>query len=122
MPSVLESVLRIKFTLRTMNKSSFPQERESDQDSSLQETDASHDEGHYENYRRKSLPEGYTPYRDTHHVNELVYDRYDSDYSTNERPDAERKSCCKIGWLLNVSKFYVMFKTFLVGNSHHQMD
>ena len=81
-----------------MNNINFPQERESDQDSSFQDTDASHDEGHYENYRRKSLPEGYTPYRETHQVNELVYDRYNSVYSSNERPDTERR-CCQIGWL-----------------------
>ena len=98
-----------------MNIINFPQERESDQDSSLQETDASHDEGDYENYRRKSLPEGYTPYRDTHQVNELVYDRYNSVYSTNERRDAARKSCCKIGWLLNVSKLFILLKTSKVG-------
>ena len=79
----------------------FPRERESDQNSSIQETDASDDQGHYENYRPKGLPEGYTPYRDTHQVNELVYDRYNSVYSTNERPMSGGKSCCKIGWLLN---------------------
>ena len=106
-----------------MNIINFPQERESDQDSSIQETDVSRDEGHYENYRRKSLPEGYTPYRDTNQVNELVYDQIDPVYSTNERPDSGRKCCCKIGWLLNVSKFYIILKTLVrVGHLHHGID
>ena len=87
-----------------MDNTNFPQERESDQDFSVDETD----QGSYENYRRKNLPEGYTPYRDARNVNEAVYDQYDSVYSNNERSDASRKSCCKIGWLLNVSKFYII--------------
>ena len=78
-----------------MNNINFPQERESDQDVSVDETD----EGSYENYRPKSLPEGYTPYRETHQVNEAVYDRYNSVYSTNERSDTRRNSCCKKGRL-----------------------
>ena len=108
-----------------MNNNNFPQERESDQDSSMQETDASHDQGHYENYRRKSLPEGYTPYRETHQVNELVYDQIDQAYSTNERPDSRRKSC-KIGWLLNASKFFIIspngFKSFFKGFSEAESN
>ena len=50
-----------------MNNINFSEERESDQDVSIQGTD----EGNYENYRRKSLPEGYTAYNDTRQVNEL---------------------------------------------------
>ena len=80
-----------------MNNINFPQKRESDQDLSLQESD----EGQYENYRRKSLPEGYTAYRENLRVNDLVYDRYDSVYSSGERPDTGKKSCCKIGRLWN---------------------
>ena len=79
-----------------MDNTNLRQERESDQDASVDETE----EGNYENYRRKSLPEGYTPYKDTDQVNEAVYDRYNSVYSTCERPDTGRKSCCKIGWLV----------------------
>ena len=100
-----------------MNNINFSDERESDQDVSIQETD----EGNYENYRRKSLPEGYTAYNDTRQVN--VYDRYNSVYSTSERPDTGRKSCCKIGWLLNVSKLFILLKTSIkVGYLHHRMD
>ena len=95
-----------------MNNVNFSEERESDQDVSIQETD----EQNYENYRRKSLPEGYTQYRGTNQVNELIYDQYNTVYSTNERPDTGRKSCCKIGWLFNIqSKFYLMM-TFLKVN------
>ena len=90
-----------------MNNINFSEERESDQDVSIQETD----EENYENYRRKSLPEGYTAYRDTLQVNELIYDRYNSVYSINERPDTGRKSCCKIGWLFNIAKFYIIMKS-----------
>ena len=78
-----------------MNNINFPQKREYDKDLSLQESD----EGQYENYRRKSLPEGYTAYSEKLHVNELVYDRYNSVYSSGERPDTGKKSCFKIGWL-----------------------
>ena len=95
-----------------MSTINFSEERESDQDVSIQETD----EGNYENYRRKRLPEGYTAYNDTRQVNEVVYDRYNSVYSTSERPDTGRKSCCKIGWLLNVSKLFILLKTSI--NSH----
>ena len=90
--------------LRTMDNNNLPQERVSDRDVSVDETD----EGSYENYRRKSLPEGYTPYKDTDQVNEAVYDRYNSVYSTVERPDTGRKSCCKIDWLLNISKLFIL--------------
>ena len=38
-------------------------------------------EGSYENYRNKNLPEGYTPYKEIGQVCELVYDRYSSVYS-----------------------------------------
>ena len=102
-----------------MNNINFSDERESDQDVSIQETD----EGNYENYRRKSLPEGYTAYNDTRQVNEVVYDRYNSVYSTGERPDFGRKSCCKIGWLLNVSKLFILLKISIkVVHLHHRID
>ena len=78
-----------------MNNINFPQKREADQDLSLEVSD----EGQYENYRRKNLPEGYTAYREKLHVNELVYDQYNAVYSSDERPDTRNKSCCKIGWL-----------------------
>ena len=62
----------------------------------------------YEAYRTKNLPEGYTPYNGTDQAVELVYDRYDSDYET-EQPGQEAKSTscahnesCKKGWLLNL--------------------
>ena len=92
-----------------MDNTNFTQERESDQDVSVDETE----EGSYENYRRKNLPEGYTPYRDTRQVNEFIYDRCDSVYSTCERPVTGTKSCCKIDWLFNISKSHKMLKTLV---------
>ena len=59
---------------------------------------------------RKDLPEGYTqPYKNTGQADENVYDRYDTEYEGGETPDREiengscapKKSCCKIGKLLN---------------------
>ena len=61
------------------------------------------DEGNYENYRRKSLPEGYTPYRENGQVVEGVYDKYDIEYNETSAEEAKPnscsmdKSCCKIG-------------------------
>ena len=73
------------------------------------ETDGKNEEGeskekHYEAYRTKNLPEGYTPYNGTGQAVELVYDRYDSDYEA-EQPGQEpttcirKELCCKKGWL-----------------------
>ena len=64
--------------------------------------------GSYENYRSNSLPEEYTPYRETSKTDETVYDQYNPDYDGYEIPGEETKpiscadsvSCCKIGWLL----------------------
>ena len=99
-----------------MKNINFPQEREPDRDVSFQETD----EGQNEKYRRQKLPERYTAYRDTRQVNEGVNDRDKTVNSTNERIDTGRKSCCKIGWLLNVSK---LLKTSIRGNVlHHRID
>ena len=99
-----------------MNNINFSQKRESDQDESFQETD----EEDYENYRSKNLPEGYTAYKDTRQVNDVVYDRYNSVYSTSERPDTGRNSCCKIGWLLNVLK--LLKSSIRVDVLHKRMD
>ena len=61
------------------------------------------DEGNYENYRRKSLPEGYTPYRENGQVVEGVYDKYDTEYNQTSAEEAKPNSCfmdklcCKIG-------------------------
>ena len=61
-------------------------------------------EENYEAYKTKSLPEEYTPYKETGQAVELVYDRYDSDYE-GEQPGQEPKStpcnqkesCCTKG-------------------------
>ena len=66
-------------------------------------SDESNEES-YEAYRTKSLPEGYTPYKETGQAVELVYERYDSDYEA-EQPGQEPKSipcnrkesCCTKG-------------------------
>ena len=86
-----------------MNETNVAQRRESDMPSCSDDESG----GSYENYRRNSLPEGYTAYRKTE---QNVYDRYESDYEGAETPDQERhegsceskKSCCKIGWLSNL--------------------
>ena len=76
---------------------------------STQQQDGESHEGSYESYRRNSLPEGYTPYRENIQPNEAVYDRYDYAYAGNES-EQEPKTCfrngssCKIGWLLQLSK------------------
>ena len=60
-------------------------------------------EGNYENYQMQNLPQGYTGYNGggTRQVVETDYDRYDSDYETDETPQNDKKSCLKIGWLSN---------------------
>ena len=86
-----------------MNDINLDHQKESDIELSFSESC----EENYENYRRQSLPEGYTPYRETAQVAEAVYDQYDPDYAADETPDQEaqscsctrKKSCCKIGWL-----------------------
>ena len=45
----------------------------------------------YDNYRSKNLPEGYTAYKET--GQDVVYDRYDSDYEAVEKPVQEEKTC-----------------------------
>ena len=86
-----------------MNETNVAQQRESDIQSC---SDDESNGGSYENYRRNSLPEGYTAYRKTE---QNVYDRYESDYEGAETPDQERhegscesKKSCKIGWLSNL--------------------
>ena len=61
-------------------------------------------EGSYENYRRSSVPKGYTPYKKPRQENENEYDRYDSDYGA-ETPDRgrDKKRCCDIGRLSYVT-------------------
>ena len=79
------------------------QQRESD-DSGVFYEDSN--EGSYENYRNKNLPEGYTAYKEIGQVCELVYDRYSSVYS--DAPMHEKKLTSlvgkrfsfKIGWFL----------------------
>ena len=48
-------------------------------------------EGSYDNYRSKNLPEGYIAYKETDQ--DVVYDRYDSDYEAVEKPVQEEKTC-----------------------------
>ena len=47
-------------------------------------------EGSYENYRNKNLPEGYTDYEERNH--DVVYDRYDPLYEAFEKPVQEEKT------------------------------
>ena len=68
-----------------MNESNFVRQRESDNsycESSEQD---------YANYRSKNLPEGYKAYKET--GQDVVYDRYDSDYEAVEKPVQEEKTC-----------------------------
>ena len=90
-----------------MNETDIAQQRESDISSCSNDES---NEGSYENYRTKSLPEGYTAYKKPGQADENVYDRYGSDYEGASTPDQERdlgpcdskKSCCKIGWLFKL--------------------
>ena len=86
-----------------MNEMNSSQQRES-HDSGVFYGESN--EGSYENYRNKNLPEGYTAYKEIGQVCELVYDRYSSVYS--DAPMHEKKLslftgkhfCFKIGWFL----------------------
>ena len=81
-----------------MSKTNFDRERESE--ISCNSNDES-SEGSYQNYRRGSLPKGYTPYKETRQVNENEYDGYDPNYEGAETPnrDKNEKTCCDIGRL-----------------------
>ena len=98
-----------------MNNFNFSQQREADQEFSYYDSDAEY----YENYSNKSLPEEYTAYNDTHEGDEVVYDRYNSVYSTTERPITRKKLYHKIGRLskglsLEKSNEYSSFVTSVV--------
>ena len=79
-----------------MSEINFDSKRES---KILSSSSGESSEGSYQNYRRGSLPKGYTPY--PRQVNENEYDRYDPNYEGAETPDRERneKTCCDIGRL-----------------------
>ena len=100
-----------------MDNFNFSQQREADQEFSFYDSDMEY----YENYSNKSLPEGYTSYNDTNEVNEVVYDRYNSVYSTTERPITRKKLYHKIGRLsrgvsLEKSNEYSSFVTGVLFN------
>ena len=95
-----------------MNKTSFSKRESDDSEFSKEDSYEVRDEGNYETYRRKSLPEGYTAYRNNSQDNEVVYDRYDSVYEACEQPLQGEKVClcfkkvfcCKIDWLFKYFK------------------
>ena len=96
-----------------MNETNIARQRESDISSCSD--DESNGEN-YENYRTKSLPEGYTAYRKAGQADEVVYDRYDSDYEGAETPDQgvnqrSKQSCCKKGRLLDLKNAETEFLT-----------
>ena len=84
-----------------MNEINFSQQRELDDSGVFYDEP---NEGCYENYRNKNLPDGYTAYKEIGQVCELVYDRYSSIYS--DAPMHEKKLSSlvgkrfKIGWFL----------------------
>ena len=49
-------------------------------------------EGSYEGYRNKNLPEGYTAYKEIGQLCELVYDRYSSVYSDDSMHGKKQSS------------------------------
>ena len=65
-----------------------------------------------EDYGKKRLPGAYITYKKAGQADEIVFGRNDADYEGAETPDqgeheisyASKKSCCKIGWLLNLLK------------------
>ena len=82
-----------------MNEINVTRQRESDIQSYSNEEFS---DGSYENYRSSSLPEGYTPYRETRQADESVYDQYDPETSEQEAKPiscGRNVSCCKIGRL-----------------------
>ena len=53
-------------------------------------------EGHYEGYRERELPEGYTPYRQNDGaVPESEYDRYEYDHGESPNGQRPKKSLCE---------------------------
>ena len=86
-----------------MNEIDFPQQRELDDPGVFYDES---NEGSYENYRNKNLPEGYTAYKEIGQVCELVYDRYSSVYSDDSvhvkklSLSTGKKFCFKIGRFL----------------------
>ena len=85
-----------------MSEINFDRKRES---KILSSSSGESSEGSYQNYRRGSLPKGYTPYKETRQVNENEYDGYDPNYEGAETPDRKRneKTCCDIGRLSYVT-------------------
>ena len=71
-----------------MNEINTSKQREAD-DSGVFNDESN--EGSYQNYKNKNLPEGYTAYKESNH--DLVYDRYDSVYEAFEKPVQEEKTC-----------------------------
>ena len=94
-----------------MNEIDFPQQRELDDPGVFYDES---NEGSYENYRSKNLPEGYTAYKEIGQVCELVYDRYSSVYSddsVNVRKlslSTGKKFCFKIGRLLILENILII--------------
>ena len=90
-----------------MNEINFSRQRESEESGVFYDES---NEGSYENYRNKNLPEGYEAYKGIDQVCELVYDRYSSVYSGDSVHEKKRslftgkKSCFKIGWFSHVIK------------------
>ena len=99
--TILKRVLKVTFVFEKMRETNFDRKRESEISSS---NNGESSEGSYQDYRRSSLPKGYTPYKKPRQENENEYDRYDSDYGA-ETPDRERvkKTCCNIGRLFYVT-------------------
>ena len=100
------SINKINSTFESMNVDSAQQREQSNSRESYNSYDESNEES-YEKYGKRSLPEGYTPYKENGQVVEAVYDRYDTDYEGAETPDQEanlrlKKSCCEKGGLLNL--------------------
>ena len=93
---------------RESDESSVSHDKSRESEGKYEKYGGSKEEG-YEAYKTKSSPEGYTPYNENDQAAEVVYDRYDSDYET-EQPGQEarsttcipKESCCKKGWLSNM--------------------
>ena len=88
---------------KTSDDSNVPVDKAHESDKTYENSDESNEES-YEAYKTKSLPEEYTPYKETGQAVELVYDRYDSDYETEQAgqesrstPCNQKESCCTKG-------------------------
>ena len=102
-----------------MNEINFIRQRESDNSDVFYDQS---NEGSYENYKNKNLPEGYTAYQEIGQVCELVYDQYGSIYSQDSLQEKKLSSFVgkcfrfKIGWFLILQNILIIHDSIISKN------